>query len=160
MVHLTGYAVGSHGEGRRFLDEDELAEEGMSVHAGVLETSRTLFMRPDLVDPEFTTAPPQAAHAPKDLPGLAGQPEWPGYFGSPRLARADIGAKYMAQRVGALVDFALSILDGRDYSELPQRGAMGGAPAAFRSLDETIMSDAAEWERRQRVWMEANGIGR
>lgn len=160
MVHLTGYAVGAHGDGRVFLTDDERAEEGMSVHGGVLETSRTLFMRPDLVAPGFRAAPPQTARVPEDLPKVAGREDWPGYFGSPRLARPDIGAKYMIQRVEALIEFALSILDGRDYSDVARRGAMGGAPAAFQMLDETILGSARRWEEQQERWLRERGIVR
>ena len=40
--------------------------------------------------------------------------DWPGYFGSPRLARADIGADQMEALARNVADLALRIIGGRD----------------------------------------------
>jgi hypothetical protein len=44
-----------------------------------------LFLRPELVNPAYREAPPQASHKMEGLIRLAQHQRWPGYFGSPRL---------------------------------------------------------------------------
>lgn len=69
------------------LTEVERKEEGLSIHAGAFETSSILFLRPDLVGPIGQATPLPGASF-KDIVEQAKRPDWPGYFGSPRLATA------------------------------------------------------------------------
>lgn len=134
----------------------ESRENGIDIHAGMSETSRMLFLRHDIVDPARITAKPLAATSRDELERIAKAADWPGYFGSPRLASAAFGAqvmRYLAAQYNAL---ALAILDGMNDREIP------------RYADEALKRQAdiaagglrydAEVERKQQEWLRKKGI--
>jgi hypothetical protein len=69
MVHLTGLVSSPSvvDSLRAEMSEAALAEDGFSMHAGVLEHSRLMALRPDLVFREVVNAPSVTA---KDFAGL------------------------------------------------------------------------------------------
>jgi creatinine amidohydrolase len=84
MVNLIGLLpVISAWDGKK--TEEERKEDGLPIHAGMDETSAMLFLRPELVNPAYREAPPQASHKMEGLIRLAQHQRWPGYFGSSRL---------------------------------------------------------------------------
>jgi creatinine amidohydrolase len=95
-------------------------ENGLDVHAGMSETSRILFLRPDLVDPARGKALPFAGNAFGELTRIAKADDWPGYFGSPRLATAAFGAQVMRDRASRYNALALAILNGMDDRGIPR----------------------------------------
>ncbi len=140
--------------------ELEKKENGrFDVHAGLDETSRLMFLRPDLVSAGYRTLPPFTANNPVELFQVAKAPNWLGYIGSPRLATAAYGAKsqqYRSEWTNALA-FALldSVLDERDIPRY----------ANFMLSDKTVAKELegssrydAEIERKQREWMKKKGI--
>lgn len=138
----------------------ENAEGGvMDVHAGLEETSRLMFLRPDLVNLAYRTLPPLAANNPAELFQVARTPNWPGYVGSPRLATAGYGARLQQYRSARDNALALAILDGvLDEREIPRY-------ANFMLKDETVVKELegatryeAEIGRKQREWMRKKGI--
>ena len=136
------------------LSESERKEIGiMDDHAGFQETSRLIFLRPDLVDPIYRMLPPLAANDPAELFRVAGAPNWPGYVGSPRLATAAHGARLQQYRATQNSVLALAILGGLDEREIPRY-------SRFMLNDKTVVNALegatkyeAEVERKQREWM-------
>ncbi|HET7039900.1 MAG TPA: creatininase family protein [Gemmatimonadales bacterium] len=147
-----------HGAGPLPLSDEQRREDGLRVHAGLWETSQMLFLRPDLVDPGFRGLAPLPALRGEDLPRIAGAPDWPGYFGSPRLAQPDIGGRDLARETDGVVDLALRILKGLDPRTLSRHGDLEGASPAMLQLDSAILDQAAHLERRQAVWLARKGI--
>ncbi len=93
----------------------------MDDHAGFQETSRLIFLRPDLVNPIYRTLPPVAANNPVELFKVAKVPNWLGYIGSPRLATAAYGARLQQYRAARANALAIAILDGLlDEREIPR----------------------------------------
>ena len=142
------------------LSEPEKRENGsFDVHAGLDETSRLLFLRPDLVNPSYPTLAPFAANNPVELFQVAKAPNWLGYIGSPRLASAAYGAslqQYRAARTNAL---AIAILDGSlDEREIPRyANFMLGDRTVAKELEGSSRNEA-DVERKQREWMKKKGI--
>lgn len=139
------------------LDRREIGE--MDEHAGFEETSRLMFLRPDLVNPIYSRLEPRTTNNPTEFFKLARAKNWPGYLSSPRLANANYGARlqqYRSERDNAL---ALAILDGTvDERDIPRY-------AHIMTGDKQIMAELAEStrneldrERRQRQWMRKKGI--
>jgi pimeloyl-ACP methyl ester carboxylesterase/creatinine amidohydrolase/Fe(II)-dependent formamide hydrolase-like protein len=95
MVHLWGLVpvLGGWGRALGTLSEAEKKEEGVSLHAGMDETSLLLHLRPDVVAPTYKDAPVVTGHSLKESFEVAKAADWPGYLGSPRLANAAIGEK-------------------------------------------------------------------
>ncbi len=142
------------------LSESENKENGsFDVHAGLDETSRLLFLRPNLVNPVYRTLPPIAANDLDELFHIAKVPNWLGYIGSPRLATAAYGARsqqYSATRTNAL---AIAILDGvLDEQAIPRyANFMLDDKTVVKALETSSKYDA-EVEQKQREWMKKKGI--
>ncbi len=141
------------------LSESERKEIGnMDEHAGFEETSRLIFLRPDLVAPGYSTLPPKPANNPVELFQVAKAPNWLGYIGSPHLATAAYGARLQQYRAAWNNALAIAILDGLDEREIPRY-------ADFMMNDKTVLRELegstkyeAEVERKQRNWMKKKGI--
>jgi creatinine amidohydrolase/Fe(II)-dependent formamide hydrolase-like protein len=134
----------------------ESKENGIDIHAGMSETSRMLFLRRDLVDPARITAKPFAAATGSDFLRIAKADDWPGYFGSPRLASAAFGAQVMRYRAARYNALALAILDGMNDREIPRY-----ADEALREEADTVAGGLrydAEVERKQQEWLRKRGI--
>jgi creatinine amidohydrolase len=157
MVHLAGLLpVIEAWEGEK--NEAERAEDGLPIHAGMDETSWMLFLRPDLVNPTHRGAAPLASMEMEELIRIAEQAEWPGYLGSPRLARAAHGARIWQQASSVVIELALQILDGRDEREIRRfSDEMLESPADVR-LDRASLEHEARMQRRQGAWLRRNNL--
>ena len=160
MVHLFGLmAVRMAGASLADeLSEAEKREEGFSVHAGFRETSDVLFVRPDLVDPAYRRARPMTGANFADLVKMARQDDWPGYFGSPRLASAARGAKDFELTLAQLTELAVRILEGYDYRRLPRYAKTMLQDPSEAAVDHAALAHDAEQERRQRAWLRKKGL--
>ncbi len=129
MVHLRGLEPTAEQLARLKLtppylnlSETETKEKGnLDEHAGFAETSRLLFLRPDLVNPIYKLLEPQTTNDPVEFFSVARANGWRGYLSSPRIANANHGARfqqYCSARDNAL---ALAILDGTlDERDIPR----------------------------------------
>jgi creatinine amidohydrolase len=118
MVHFTNLMPEERNVPKRLTDAEE-KEDGFAVHAGLWETSWNLFMHPEMVSPNYRVAMPQTGNGWEDLVRLARAAEWPGYFGSPRLASAARAAQSM-ESIQSEIEVALKILDGLDERAIPR----------------------------------------
>jgi creatinine amidohydrolase len=156
MVHLAGLLpVGADNEGG--LSEKEKKEDGFAVHGGADETSAVLFLRPDLVGP-VERAQPQSGYGWDDLIRLARAPEWPGYFGSPRLATAALGARTFASAVKMAIDYALKILDGADERKFPRLGNFFSKSPPNIGIDKDAIARELEIEKKQQAWLLTHSV--
>jgi hypothetical protein len=151
MVHLMGLEAVLEAEGG--LDADVEKIDGFSVHAGAGETSGMLFLRPDLVAAGVKAAPDRRAANMGDLVRLAGEPQWPGYFGAPRVASASQGARLFKSASGAASVYALKILDGLDPRTLLRIGDAALNRPENVSIDSDALRAAAERLSRQEGWL-------
>ena len=74
-----------------------------------------------------------------DLISIAKAENWPGYFGSPRLASAAVGAKLWKQFSSRFVDVALQILDGLDYRQIKRHGDVTRTIPANVAIDKAAL---------------------
>ena len=158
MVHLFGLkeVFLCCGVEDKVLNEPQRAEDGFTVHAGAGETSQLLFLRPDLVAPDLKSAPPLTGKNFADLVRISKQPGWTGYYGSPRVASAALGAQGFAAQVQKLNETALQILDGADPKKIPRYAD------EMDPLDVAGEAAALEYERgvakRQEQWINGHGL--
>ena len=140
--------------------ESERNEIGaMDEHAGFDETSRLLFLRPELVSPVYKQLPPQTTDNPTEFFNVARLAGWRGYLSSPRLANANFGAlsqHYRSKRDNAL---ALAVLDGKlDERDIPRYSKiMTGDKQVMTALAASAKNEQ-DRERKQREWMRRKGI--
>ena len=96
--------------------KEAVDEEGVGLHAGLLETSRVMVVRPDLVPPSVASAPSVPARDLPELYRLAARPDWPGYVGAPRHATPDLGRRIFEADTAGLVSIALPFSTARPTS--------------------------------------------
>ena len=157
MVHLMGL-MSLAGAGGGGLSEVERKEEGFSVHAGAVETSALLFLRPDLVSPSVPEAKPQTGRNWDDLIRLARAPGWPGYFGSPRLATAARGAQVLASDAKNAIEYAMKLLDGLDERQILRLGDFSSKSAPNVGIDKDGIEREREIEKKQQAWLQKHNL--
>jgi creatinine amidohydrolase len=133
-------------------------EDGLPIHAGMDETSMMLAVRPDLVSPKFKSAKPQSSDKMEDLIEIAQSKDWPGYFGSPRLAsRLQYQNGWQRAHREAITQ-ALKILDGSDDREIPRFGDEMKKSEPDVKLDEESLRHENENKRKQEDWLKRKGL--
>lgn len=155
MVNL--YGVRAPG-GEDLRSEDEIAEDGMSIHAGMEETSRILHLQPELVKDTYRDLAPLRAESPGDIRQIAESDGWPGYIGSPRLASAEFGKQSWESTSDGLIDLALEILDGLSPRRLPRQADFMSMVPAFRAVNKAALERDAAIKRQQQEWLESNDL--
>ena len=129
------------------------AEDGFTVHAGLVEHSIIMALRPDLVPSAIAQARSLSARDFADLRRIAASPGWPGYFGAPRHASAELGRRMIEAENRQYVTLALRILDGLDDRRIPRLAVLRGQqPGPASVARASAKRDSAE-ERRQRSWL-------
>lgn len=120
MVNLYGLLPVEQAWETAYADSSEadLAENGFCLHACAAETATILHLRPDLVPANVKQAPPVTARNMPDVLRIAAQKDWPGYFGSPRLATPEMGRRAIDALSAKAAAVALRILDGDDERDL------------------------------------------
>jgi creatinine amidohydrolase len=142
------------------LSESENRENGsFDIHAGLDETSRLMFLHPELVDPIYHRLQPFPANNPSELFQVGKSSTWRGYIGSPRLATANYGAQLQQYRAVRDSAIALSIMDGSlDEREIPRyANFMLSNKMVAKELQGSTEYEATV-ERKQREWMKKKGI--
>jgi creatinine amidohydrolase/Fe(II)-dependent formamide hydrolase-like protein len=153
MVILTSLIYEGTGKKPEPLDPDEKIEQGLTVHAGAEETSQALFLTPKIVASDYIDAQPFAAAETSDLTDIAKNPDWLGYFGSPRLASPTAGAALVSHKTDQIIELALRILDGYDWRSLATRADRGLDDPAFIELRNNTEARAERARRSQEDWL-------
>ena len=159
MVHLLGLlpdTLAADAVVRATVPDAARAEDGFTVHAGMVEHSVILALRPDLVPAGVAQAPSITGRDRPDLTRIAARPDWPGYFGAPRHASAELGRRVLEAESGQYVALALRILDGMDDRRLGRRADVSRSPDRAAVLRAATARDSA-LERRQRAWLARRG---
>lgn len=155
MVNLTGIQIDWEKIdrlGAQATTPDVLAEDANSIHAGLLETSQLLFLRPDLVSSDLQSMPSVTAPMPEMI-DAAREPGWPGYFGAPRHATAAYGKATLEPEIEAWTQIALSILDGADEREMPRTADLMMAAPPIQALHEEVAAHDSTLAARQEAWL-------
>ncbi len=160
MVHLVGLmpVIGSYVGAAQKASEAERAENGFGVHADLIETSINLFLRPDLVAPGYVNARSFTGRSISELIPAAEEANWPGYLGSPRHARADIGAAALTSIASTMADLALRILDGLDYRQIPRYGDVTRDDPGSMDIARRALAHEQDNERKQAAWLKKKGL--
>jgi hypothetical protein len=156
MIHLAGLDTGDDPAVevmKAGMTKEALDENGLDVHAGLLETTRMLALRPDLVPSTVAQAPPLSTRDQSDVFRIAARPDWPGYFGAPRFATGALGRRVMEADSAWTVDIALRLLDGKaDERQIARMWALDKFPEVAPAIEPSRQRDAAI-ARRQQEWL-------
>jgi len=160
MINLAGLDTGSDPGVEAMkanASKEAVDEDGVGGHAGLLETSRIMAVRPDLVPSTVAQAPSVTGRDLPELFRLAARPEWPGYVGAPRHATPVLGRRIMEADTAWLVSIALRLLDGEaDERKIARLAALMQNPDVAKVLERSKQRDAAI-AKRQQVWVAAHG---
>ncbi|HWK74011.1 MAG TPA: creatininase family protein [Povalibacter sp.] len=153
MLHVTGgFGVYTAPDNpRNTLSATAKQEDADSGHAGIDETSLLLFLRPDLVNPDYEKAPVFTAAGENGMVDVAKRKDWRGYFGAPRYASAEYGAKLYELTMGFMVKEALDAL------EAPLGKAVTARSRPLRNVDDAAIARDSTIKKRQQDWLEKNG---
>lgn len=151
MVKLSGFDASAlaGADPAASLSEQARREDNDSGHGGIVETSETLFLAPQLVDPAYRSAPVFTVGS-EGMLAATRRSDWPGYFGAPRYATAAHGAKLYELRARECIQQALAVLDGKGPRALPAR-------APGRDIDDASIARDRAAAQRQQDWLKQNG---
>ena len=155
MVHLLGLlpdTLAADSVVQRVVPAAVRAEDGFTVHAGLVESSALMALRPDLVPAAIARAPSITGREFADLQRLAARPDWPGYFGAPRHASAELGRQLVEAENRQYVALALRILDGLDERQVPRLAVVRGQRPGPASVARAAAARDLAEERRQAPW--------
>ncbi|HKH90756.1 MAG TPA: creatininase family protein [Gemmatimonadaceae bacterium] len=152
MLHLTGLLPVLEAEPPMPTAAEE-RENGLEIHAGAKETSALLALRPDLVPSAVRSAPTVRGDSMPDMVRLALRADWPGYFGAPRHASAELGRRRMRMRRDSLVALALRALDGAELHQIPRLGDVARGNPSNVEIDAAATREAERREATQRAWL-------
>ncbi len=152
MIHLAGLLpVFATLEGPK--DAAARRADGLPIHAGMDETSLLSFLAPGLIRPGYYTAPDQSDSTMAGLIQLARSPRWPGYFGAPRLATRQHGARIWRALADSTTRIALRILNGEDPDRIPRFATTMASSAPDVQLDAASRQAEGQRAARQDAWL-------
>jgi creatinine amidohydrolase/Fe(II)-dependent formamide hydrolase-like protein len=146
MVNLFGYLWAT--DLKDFRTPEQQKQDGLPEHATMSETSWILALKPKAVASDYKNAVPIPGQSIRELEQIASRKDWPGYFGAPALASAELGQKMYSQWVEGGIQLVNDILDGKDYRKRPRYGdlyADDPADAAARAVNEQVEIKHETW---------------
>ena len=155
MINIGNLAFGFSSE---FRNEKEIKEDGLSVHAGMWETSVLYYLKPELIKPNFKEAKSVTAKSSEDLVTLSKESNWQGYFGSPRLSNSNFGEKYWKAWSNHIISQMDSILDNKyDFSKQTYYESMSGDQVQ-KLVNEEAKNHDRQLEFEQNEWLKKKGF--
>jgi hypothetical protein len=156
MVHLLGLqpsplAVDSVVQA--MVPAAQRAEDGFSVHAGLVEHSIIMALRPNLVSSSITQATSVTGRDFSDLRRIAASSNWPGHFGAPRHANAELGRRLVEAENQQYIALALRILDGLDERQVPHLAVLRSQNPDVVAVTRAVAARDSAEDRRQREWL-------
>lgn len=155
MINLWGLVPVLGGWGRALAERNDVEkkEDGASLHAGMDEHSLMLHLRPDLVAPDYKTAPAVTGPTARQSVEAAKRADWPGYLGSPRLASAALGERIWTSFSAAAGEHLMKILDGADPGQFQRYADLLAKNPLFQVWIAAADARDAELESKQRAWI-------
>ncbi|MDZ7631052.1 MAG: creatininase family protein [Gemmatimonadaceae bacterium] len=157
MIHLLGRR-GCHPDGLEpppltLSSASAMTADADSPHGGTMETSRSWWLRPDLVDSvRVRRAEDRPAKGAAGWASTARQADWAGYVGAPRFATLELGAWLYDTGRQRCTELALRFLDGLDEATVPRYGdQMRAYPDVRLMLEAQEREEAEDAAHQKRV---------
>lgn len=158
MLHLSGLfkadeSIQSRGKkiNVEHFSAAELTSFGMDVHAGVLETSGMLVVRPDLVRSDYKSLASRAGQSLEELREIATAPGWQGYLSSPAKATAAYGRAVEDWWIDGFADLIVRAVRGENmfaHARPPE-----AFPSAVAPMLEKALANEAAFDAKLDNWL-------
>lgn len=109
--------------------------------------------------PGYKNAAPLSGTSWSELVEIGVKENWPGYFGSPRLATAAHGAEIMRRRADNAARLVLRVLDGFDPRTLPRASEQAANDPGIKRSNAHALDHERKIKRKQQVWLDKKGRG-
>jgi creatinine amidohydrolase/Fe(II)-dependent formamide hydrolase-like protein len=123
MVNISSLVFGPElygvGPMTQHLGEGWEEELGMIGHSGPAETSANLYLRGDLVKPEYRTLAPFTVEGLDEMARMYEREDFRGYMSDPTKATPELGKDIVDNLADRAAEIATKALTGYDLSELP-----------------------------------------
>jgi creatinine amidohydrolase/Fe(II)-dependent formamide hydrolase-like protein len=155
MVHLWGLVpvLSAWGKAMQDMTPAEKKEDGVSLHAGMDETSLLLYLRPQLVSKDHAKAPAVSGANLEDAFKTAGKEAWPGYLGSPRIATKEWGRKIWTALSTSASTHALLVLNGADPKQFVRYADLLQKNPWYQHWIKAAGARDREQDTKQREWL-------
>jgi creatinine amidohydrolase/Fe(II)-dependent formamide hydrolase-like protein len=159
MINLMGIAALQFNWFDGNKTEAQEKEDGMKMHAGMSETSSMLYLVPYLVDSGYKQAPSYAGQDMEALIDMARSPQWPGYFGSEKIASAAYGQLAWQINAGDCLKYVSGILDNRiDPDTLQRFSDLMKQSEVDVALDKLSLQEEERRKKIQAEWLLQKGL--
>jgi creatinine amidohydrolase len=132
---------------------EDIASFGLDVHAGVSETSVTLALRPELVDPGYKTLPANSGQSFDEMQAVANKPGWQGYLSAPAKATAAYGQDVEAWWIDGLSELILRAAGGENLLKAPR--APGPLDPGRGGVFARALDNERKFEAKLDAWLAA-----
>lgn len=139
------------------IDQAELDKAKFDFHAGIWETSRILYLRPELVDEGYVKLKSTLLEKIEDIYRRAKDKDWKGFLGTPKLGRKDFGEASLKIYGERAAEVILKILDGAEIPEV-ERWFQKISVNDQKVLDELLYELERRLEEDLNLWIEESGI--
>ena len=138
------------------IGQEGMAANGLDIHAGVSESSELMYLHPELVAPEIVNAKAVTAQGFADIGALAKAATWPGYFGNPALASAELGDKLLQHSDSVLIKAANDILNGKEVKEFQRFSDVMSSIPELEPIIEQSRAHDKKRQSQQQAWLMKN----
>jgi creatinine amidohydrolase/Fe(II)-dependent formamide hydrolase-like protein len=155
MVNLWGLipVISGWGNAMSVMTEAQKKEDGASLHGGADEHSLMLHLRPNLVAPDYKSAPSVTGATAQASVAAANAEGWQGYIGAPRIATAELGRQIWNGFSAAALKSAVDILNGTDPASIQRYMSFMLKNPIHQDWIKRATERDATYAERQRAWM-------
>jgi creatinine amidohydrolase len=159
MTNLFGYAKVQDEWFKIEKTKAQQEEDGIKMHGGMEETSSILYLKENLVNEEYKNSKPLPGEDMLSLLEISSQKDWPGYFGSERMATVELGRAAWKKNVADFSEFIINIIEGRINTDtVPRFGDLLLDSKEDRMLDSLSLKEEARRKKLQAEWLKANEL--
>ena len=155
MVNIWNLAFTAQGSA---LNAEQRKEEGFTVHAGASEHSVLYYLKPEFQKVSYHDAKPVFAAGPTELATVSKKADWPGYWGSPRIANAALGEKVWNGWVAGILPQVDAVLAGTyDFSQPTFYQVISHDPDQNAVNADALKREHA-MQAKQSEWLKSKGV--
>lgn len=133
-------------------------EDGFTPHAGMMEHSWLYYIKPEFKSRAYKEAKPITVADFQGLVTVAIANDWPGYFGSPRLASSEVGEKYWQMTTAFITRKIEQILNNTYIVNKPTKAELMSQNPDSQAANDDAKAYDRKVEAKQNAWLKSKGL--